>query len=72
MKIDLTYEECCFVQDALENLVDNIEDQLKYMVGDADYCRTAKVYIEALSNLSDKLSNHSFDENSCKTEQNLV
>ena len=45
MKIDLTYEECCFVQDALENLVDNIEDQLKYMVGDADYCRNAKVYI---------------------------
>lgn len=72
MKIELTNEERAMLLESIDAHVFDITEELKYMAGDEEYSRDANACLDALLLLSRKLSNHSFDENSCKTEQNLV
>ena len=72
MKIELTYEERALLLESIDAHVCNITEEMKYLAGDEEYARDANMYLDALLLLYRKLSNHAFDENSCKIAANVI
>lgn len=76
MKIELSKDEVLLIQHALQSYSFEVSEFSEYMAEDDDLHMPVNAYIASVDRLHDKmselLSNHSFDENSCKTEQNLV
>lgn len=76
MKIELSKADVLLIQHALHSYSFEVSEFSEYMAEDDDLHMPVNAYIASVDRLHDKmselLSNHAFDENSCKTEQNLV